>query len=264
MAGYFGTEAQQRLQAQAEANVGFIDVTPGACQNGRMMGCDDLDALGWEAIESVLERDRTCGFRLIPAERIEELASWLAKRDFRFDSWDIFLADKATALIACEVIAATGLPEGLVEMPRPGDPENSFTTSVQSLMAQAGVVPFSGSLLVGAFGPAITVVVGDRNGTIQATAHSYLPHNRYSRFQHYAWGGLVAVDPSMRGRGLGNAINARTIIAAFRDLGASHVYELVSASNVASRRMVEHCGLRHQPGLVCGIATPRESERFTR
>jgi len=41
MAGYFGTSTQQRLQAQAEANVDFIKATPGACQTGRMMGCDD-------------------------------------------------------------------------------------------------------------------------------------------------------------------------------------------------------------------------------
>jgi len=37
MAGYFGTEAQQRSQALAEANVAFINETPGACQNVRMM-----------------------------------------------------------------------------------------------------------------------------------------------------------------------------------------------------------------------------------
>ena len=29
MAGYFGTEMQQRLQAQAEASVPFINATPG-------------------------------------------------------------------------------------------------------------------------------------------------------------------------------------------------------------------------------------------
>ena len=55
MAGYFGTQMQQRLQAQAEASVDFIRVTPGACQTGRTMGCDDPEGLGWERIIEFLE-----------------------------------------------------------------------------------------------------------------------------------------------------------------------------------------------------------------
>jgi hypothetical protein len=63
---------------------------------------------------------------------------------------------------------------------------------------------------------------------------------------------------------LGNYINACMIVSVFHDLGATHVYELVSASNVPSRRMVTSCGLRHAQGLVCGIATPNDSAHFTR
>jgi hypothetical protein len=32
MSGYFGTQLQQRPQAQAETSVEFIDATDGACQ----------------------------------------------------------------------------------------------------------------------------------------------------------------------------------------------------------------------------------------
>ena len=63
MSGYFGTETQQRLQALAEASVGFINTTPGACQAGRFMGCDDADRLGWNQIDAFLQRDSVCGFR---------------------------------------------------------------------------------------------------------------------------------------------------------------------------------------------------------
>lgn len=66
MAGYFGTEMQQRMQALAEASAEFIGATPGACQTGRTMGCDDPDRLGWERIMQFLERDNIFGFRLIP------------------------------------------------------------------------------------------------------------------------------------------------------------------------------------------------------
>jgi RimJ/RimL family protein N-acetyltransferase len=264
MAGYFGTEMQQRLQAQAEASVDFINATPGACQNGRMMGCDDPDQLGWERIDGFLSRDGACGFRLIPTEKVDEIRSRLSARDCRFDTWEVFLADRKAALAASEAILSRPLPDGLTELERPNDPEGEAMRQLQSLMAAAGIVPFSGSLLSGARGPATTVAIGDEKGGVVAAAHGYMPHNAESPYHRYAWGGLVAVAEAMRGKGLGSYINARMIAGVFRDLDATHVYELVSATNIPSRRMVEACGLRPEPALVCGAATPNGSARYTR
>ena len=264
MSGYFGTETQQRLQAQAETSVDFINATAGACQSGRFMGCDDPDRLGWDQIDGFLDRDGIFGFRLISVAKADEIRSRVSKRNFRFDTWDVFQADRASALAAAEAIVSRGLPSGLADFDRPSDPEGEYTARIQGLMGTAGVVPFSGSLLTGASGPATTVAVGDGNGTIAAAAHGYLPHNAYSPYHHHAWGGLVAVADSQRGKGLGNYINARMIVSVFRDLDATHVYELVSASNIPSRRMVESSGLRLEPALVCGLAVPNDSARFTR
>lgn len=264
MSGYFGTESQRRLQALSEASADFIRETPGASQGGRFLGCDDPDRLGWERISAFLDRDGIFGFRMIPAAGVEDLRSRLAKWSFRLDTWEVFLADRAGTLAASEAIIARGLPDGLHDLDAPTEPESEYTARIQALMGAAGVVPFSGSLLVGALGPARTPVVGDRSGAIVAAAHCYLPHNAYSAYCRYAWGGLVAVAESQRGKGLGTYINARMIVSAFRDLDATHVYELVSASNMPSRRMVESCGLRHEPTLVCGLAMREGSGRFTR
>lgn len=264
MSGYFGTQLQQCLQEQAETSVDFIDATAGACQAGRTMGCDDIDRLGWDRIDKFLDRDGVCGFRLIAAEKAEELRSHLAERNVRFDSWDVFVGERADALAASEAIIAKGPPEGLSDLERPTEPDDDYTARIQALMGAAGVVPFSGSLLVGVLGPATTVAVGDGGGTIVAAAHGYLPHNAHSPYHRYAWGGLVAAADQQRGKGLGTYINARMIVSVFRDLGATHVYELVSTSNLPSRRMVASCGLRPEPGLVCGIATPNDGARFTR
>lgn len=264
MTGYFGTEAQQRLQARAEASVEFNNTTPGACQTGRTMGCDDPDRLGWDRIEGFLARDGVCGFRLLDPDSAEAVRSRLAKRNIRFDTWDVFLADRASALAASEAIVARGLPDGLAELEKPTEPAGAAITAIQSLMGAAGVVPFSGSLLIGALGPATTYAIADANKAVVAAAHGYLPHNAHSPYHRYAWGGLVAVAPSQRGKGLGNYINARMIVSVFRELNATHIYELVSASNVPSRRMVEACGLRHAPQLVCGVATPTDSARLTK
>lgn len=96
-----------------------------------------------------------------------------------------------------------------------------------------------------------------------ACAHAYLPHNRHSVREKTAWVGLVAVAPDQRGRGLGRRINARAICMAVQALGADAIYELVSADNVPSRRMVEACGPRLRADLLCGIGTAG-TQRFTK
>ncbi|MCE7027471.1 GNAT family N-acetyltransferase [Jiella avicenniae] len=264
MSGYFGSEQQQQLQRQAEANAAFVSETPGACQTGRTMGCDDPDQFGWERLAEFLERDGICGFRLLSATKAEQVRSRLVGKDYRFDSWDVFIAERDAALAAAEEVLARGLPDGLVERERPSDPESNYVREIQALMGGAGIVPFSGSLLTGSLGPAITTVIGDQNGTLVAAAHCYLPHNAHSPYHRFAWGGLVAVLDSQRGRGLGNYVNARMVATSFRDLGATHLYELVSAANVPSRKMVATCGLRHEPELICGVVAPNEGARFTR
>src|SRR5262245_36574045 len=119
MSGYFGTETQRRLQAQAEASVDFIQATPGACQGGRVMGCDDPDRLGWERIEQALERDGFFGFRMIPSEKVEQLRARLSRSNCRFDTWEVFLADRASALPASEAIVRRGRPDGLSDLEMP-------------------------------------------------------------------------------------------------------------------------------------------------
>lgn len=201
MSGYFGTEKQRRLQAQAEESVAFINTTAGACQTGRTMGCDDLDRLRWDRIFEFLDRDGVFGFRLIAADKVDQIRTRLAARNCRFDTWDVFLADRKSALTASETIISRGLENGLAEMEAPIQPEGDYTAEIQSLMAVTGVVPFSGSLLVGEAGPAITVVIGDNEKRVVAAAHGYLPHNAFSPYHRYAWGGLVAVAEAQRGRG---------------------------------------------------------------
>jgi hypothetical protein len=264
MAGYFGTDAQQRLQAQAETSVGFINATPGACQTGRTMGCDDPERFGWNRIRAILDSDGICGFRLLSPGEADEVRTRLTGQQYRFDTWDVFLADRAAATAASEAILSRGLPDGLVELERPTDPEGEYTGRIQALMGSAGIVPFSGSLLVGELGSATTVAVGDRKGNVLAVAHGYMPHNAHSIYHRYAWGGLVAVAEPQRGKGVGNYVNALMVLSVFRDLDASHIYELVSATNVPSRRMVASCGLELEPALVCGVVSPVEGARFTR
>ncbi|QKC80854.1 hypothetical protein EB232_03560 [Mesorhizobium sp. NZP2077] len=78
----------------------------------------------------------------------------------------------------------------------------------------------------------------DGHGGLVATSFVYMPHNSFSPFRTYAWGGLAAVSPAHRGKSLGSYINACAAATAFEQLAATVFYEQV-ATNVPSRRMVE-------------------------
>jgi len=263
MAGYCGSDLQARLQQVADENHAWTASTPGACDAGRMLGCDDVERLGWDRLLDLLRRDSAIAFRLVPAATIPGLRERLAVDGYRLDTWDVFAAPAATGRAAVGPLLAGGLPGDLREGNLERDPEGPAVRSLQAFMLANGIVPFSGSQLLGQRSPAATVALADAAGRWVAAAHCYLPHNGSSPHRHWAWGGLVCVAPAQRGRGLGSLVNALAVQAAIERLGATHVYELVSSGNLASRRMVEACGLRHEPTLACGIAA-QGGERYTR
>jgi len=261
MGGYFGTELQQRLQAASDEAVPWMRKTPGACNAGRFMGTDDPDRLGWDHIVSMLNRDGVFGFRMIKAEAIPPIRERLLNCGYRLDTWDVFLGRAETVRLA-RAVADNGLPDGFSELLLDGE-DGPRTRQVQSLMNDCGVVPFSGAMLTGAVGPASAVVIADSDGSPVATAFTYLGHFSHSPFRELAWGGLVAVSHKVRGQGLGKLVNALMVVRAI-EIGATGIYELVSSTNTASRRMVEASGVVHAPAYVCGLATARDVERFTR
>ncbi len=263
MAGYFGTEQQRSLQAKVEAASSWMKETPGACNPARLLGTDDPDRLGWKTILEILARDGVIGFRLISGAQADQAMKLLAGHGYRIDFWDVFMADRPAAERATSAVLAKGLPDGVRELPPLAGADPAEMEKLQSFMASNGIAPFSGSMLLGEFGPAITVRLAGADGELVAAAHGYFPHNGHSRHHRSAWGGLVAVSPDHRGKGLGNLANARMIASCLADLGAETVHELVSATNIASRRMVEASGLRLDPDLKSGIALSG-GERFTR
>ena len=171
---------------------------------------------------------------------------------------------KAQALPACQLILQSGLPEGLSELepPRPirGWADGARPVAHGRLRHRAVFrLHAHGGMRPGGDGhhrrqrrkPG-------RGGACLFAAQRVQPVSRL------CVGRAGSVAEAQRGKGLGSFINARMIVSAFERLGASHVYELISAANLPSRRMAEACGLRHEAGLVCGIAVREGGRRFTR
>jgi hypothetical protein len=264
MTGYFGTDRQRLLQERTHASRAWMAETPGIYNAGRFIGADDPDRAAWSDLEEILDRDGILGLRMVTRDQASRFFPRLEAKGYRIDTWDIFVAPAADIAGPVAHILSRGLPSGLrVEAPLSA-PEGEDTRRLQQFLADNGMAPLSGTMLASVPPDARTIVLSNADGAIAACGHAYFPHNRHSRFSRHAWIGLIAVAASQRGGGLGRLVNAMLLDAAARELGADHVYELVGASNIASRRMVESCGLRVASDLVCGVATPAQEGRFTR
>ena len=263
MAGYFGTPHQQHLQQRVDKLSGLLASTPGLCNAGRMISADDIDHVGFDAVLEMLELDGGFGFRLVPQARTSAITERLAAHGHRLDWWDTFMADSDVALDVSKRLVAPGPPSGFKHVNLSGlDPDAGYK-EMQAFLVANGIAPFSGSMLAGEWTKAKAFALADDREEIVATSFAYMPHNDFSQFRDFAWAGLVAVSPEQRGKQLGTYINACAVVCAFRELGASTVYEQVSATNMASRRMVEACGLTLHPDLKSGLASTG-GEVFTR
>ena len=260
---YFGTEAQISLQRRAEELYDWLYDTPGCCHPGRFCGTDDQNLLGWPTIEATLRRDKIFGFRLRPSTERQAISDRLGALGYQLHTWNVFVADAQDALSASRNHVESLLPDDLSEHVLSRDDSDAQAQEIQEFMAENGIAPFSARLLRGDLGPAATPYIRDSANRVVACAHAYLPHNRHSVYRSTAWIGLVAVADEQRGRRLGTRVNARAICLAMEALGATSVYELVAADNEASRRMVESCGPRLRPDLICGIGSA-EQHRFTK
>ncbi|HUG62969.1 MAG TPA: GNAT family protein [Methylomirabilota bacterium] len=263
MSGYFGTQAQQRVQARVAGLVEWIATTPGAASHGRCLACDDTEALGWDTIGEIVDRDGVMAFPMFPADRMEDLIAFMTARGCRADFWDAFIGPRDAVLAASDAILEAAMPGGIREEDAPRDPEAGLIRQVQALMASNGVSPYPGSMLAGLMEPAVLVILVDGNGEPVAVAFGHRPHNAHSRFHQYGYSGAVAVAPDHRGRGLGRRANAMVTQRVIRDLGCTHIQEYVSPDNLPSRKMTLACGLRPDPAFRGAIAVAGES-KFTR
>lgn len=263
MAGYFGTDTQKRLQARVDEKAEWIASTPGACNSGRVLGCDDIDLLGWPTVKDIMENDGAMGFRLLPRERAGEVGDWMQSRGYRIDFYDPFVGERSEVLNATDRILSEPLPDGLKVGPSPTEPIGPLIEAIQRLMLENGVAPYSGSLLAGAYNPAITVVILDASNSPVSVAFGHKPHNTHSRYHRYGYGGAVVVAQSHRGLGLGRRVNALIASRILRELDATHFYEFVASDNEPSRRMVQACALKQTPSLAAGMAVASD-QKFTR
>ncbi|SEN29606.1 GNAT family N-acetyltransferase [Palleronia pelagia] len=246
MQGYFGSAQVQALQRARDADVAELWDRPGAVVHARAFSSDDPEALGWDRLRDVMAREGIVTLRGVGPEVVEQATRELAEFSPNLHHWDIFRADTDTLRAVCGPLAAAPLPGTLTRLPVDALTDD-VVHAVQAFLDGHGVSPFSRDALTGRLFPARLVVITHRDGMIAAAGFAAMTHNRFSPFHRDAWVGLIAVDPDLRGLGLGRQVDAITNLEAVDALGADGSIEFVARDNAPSRAMLESCGLRQMP-----------------
>ncbi|SFL50377.1 GNAT family N-acetyltransferase [Shimia aestuarii] len=259
---FYGSLEIQQLQAAQDAQVAELANVAGAVVHARVFSSDDPEALGWSRLREIMADQGRITLRGVDSATIERAKEELSGFAPSLHFWDLFMADARTIRDVCGPIVAQGIPEPLARVP-----DDLLTPEkireVQVFLTDQGVSPFSTNALRGDLFPAKLAVLEHGDGRIGAAGFAAMTHNRHSVFADAAWVGLIAVDPDLRGLGLGKTIDAICNLIAVEELGAKHTMEFVATDNVPSRAMLESCGLRQVEGKSV-VMFSTSDERLTR
>ena len=237
----------------------WAEETPGACNGGRAVATDDPDRLGWNVIETRIHEDGVFVFRHLTADDVERVRARVSEWGYDLHTWRVFHG------VAGEIAAhrrSSTAPAGY-QIAIETNARDETVSEVSGFLKIHGIAPFTARNLSGHAAPSALVTARDADGTLRATAFGYFAFNRFSPWCGTAWCGLVAVDQSARGSGLGRAVNDVSIDTMVNQHGAIGVVEYAAEDNIPSRRMIEGSGLTLRDDIVTAAATT-EGTRHTR
>jgi len=245
---YFGTDKIKALQQARDEQVAALWDLPGAVVHARTFSSDDPVQLGWEHLRKIMSDEGLVTLRGADDATVESAKEELSDYSPKLHFWDLFMADAKTIRDVCGKIVQSGLPDS-VELISDDMMTPNKAQKVQAFLTDQGVSPFSTDALLGKLFPAKLIALQDSSeDRIVAAGFAAMTHNRHSPFYKSAWVGLIAVDPELRGLGLGKLVDAICNLAAVTELEAASTMEFVAQDNAPSRAMLESCGLRQIEG----------------
>lgn len=245
---YFGNDKVKALQKARDEQVAELAELPGAVVHARTFSSDDPTRLGWDHLRKIMSEEGVVTLRGADEADVQTAKEELREFNPKLHVWDLFTADAQTIREVCGKTVEKGLPDGVTPV---SDDEMTpqKAQDVQSFLTDQGVSPFSTDALLGELFPARLIALQNHEERIVAAGFAAMTHNRHSPFYGSAWVGLIAVDPALRGLGVGKFVDAVCNLAAVTDLEAKSTMEFVAQDNTPSRAMLESCGLRQVEGI---------------
>lgn len=263
MAEFWGDAAAVERQRRLLARTPVFERSPWLASGGRLLSVVDPAPEYWLQVSSMVEEDGIVALMIMRPEVVGAWAERHLGEEWEVHSWDAFMGESAVVVPASEaVLRARALPAGWTARATQS-PSDAEIAAMQALNAATGVSSSPAFAFRGDAFPALNILIEDASGRLMAMAHAYMMFHPESASGDVVVVGLVSVDETARGLGLGVYANALCCTESQKAFGWGRVTEFVAADNPASRAMVARCGLSPDEGLVASIAV-RGGGRFTR
>lgn len=250
MTEYFGSPVQSALQKRLFEAHSDIVASPYLSNGGRLLNILDPDALGWDQVRAIAERDLFVGLTAVPLQETLEKLRDVFGADIEHPYWHVFLGDATEVLQSCQKIAASyTLPKGW-STETVSVPSDSVINAMQELNAETGVMPTPTYYLRSELVPSLTTCIWTETGTLAACATASMRYHPKSRFANTLFAGSVSVALQLRKKGLGTLTNAILLRDSQKMFGWTRVLEQAQEENLPSCGMIRKCGLIQDPDLV--------------
>ena len=141
MTGFFGSPSQIAVQKRLFETHSEIAASPYLSNGGRILNILDPDALGWDQVRILAERDLFVGLTAVPLQETLRKLREIFGPDTEFPYWHAFLGDASTVIGACNtVIASNELPEGW-RAETVSVPDDDMINAMRALNSETGVLP---------------------------------------------------------------------------------------------------------------------------
>jgi hypothetical protein len=260
---YFGSPTQIAVQKRLFETHSEISASPYLANGGRILNILDPDALGWDQVRVLAERDLFIGLTAVPLQETLKKLRAVFGSDIAFPYWHAFLGNAKTVLKACDtVVASTELPKGW-RAETISVPDDNVINAMRTLNTETGVLPTPTYYLKSKVVPSLTTCIWTETGALAACGNATMRYHPKSRFANTLFAGAVSVAPLIRQKGLGTLTNAILLRDSQKMTGWTRVLEQAKEDNLPSCGMIRKCGLEQDPNLVT-IVVNLSGEYITR
>ncbi len=197
----------------------------------------------------------------VPANESQSYSLGLSSRGLTplvYQKWE---GSKTTLAAAREVVSAIPFPDDITLVWVSRETSGGLLQAAADMALNCGVLPTCGAALRGELQPAVSCMAVDRSGNVfSIAAASAIAHPEHATLSGQAWWGMLATNPSMRGRKLALVLGAHAILEMEAKFGFQEFMTGVEVGNTPSEAVCSKMGLAPR-GMTIVTCTDPEASR---
>ncbi|PWJ21365.1 GNAT family N-acetyltransferase [Jannaschia seohaensis] len=250
---YFGTPAQQALEARADALWQIVSGDPRYSCHGRAVALADRSA---EAVGLQIALARLQGVgpsdRLTP-EVAQARITGIERAGLVVDTYHHWTADASAVAVAERFLAGHALPDGLSVARVGPETTDEVYDRLDALTQSCGVLLPSASFLLGDVCPAVCLYAETEAGDVAGAAAAVAQTPPGTPHEGHVWWGMLSTAEAWRGHGVAKHLGAKALVDISERARVTHFGTGIREGNAASARLCETLGFSDS-GLVDVIA----------